>query len=84
MEHAFPVALEIVAVDLPFPGADGPDERLTGRARVRWVRHEETDELLPGVGLEFVTLDEPGRSRYLTLLEAHSPRAYIPLGRRAP
>lgn len=71
---------------------DGPDELCTG-ATVRWARADEAEvwdasrasgQPAAGMGLEFDTLDGPGRALLARLLDAERQRAAaVANGRRA-
>lgn len=56
---------------------------LKGVGQVRWVRQEEYDGLQTGIGMEFLQLEEQSRGALLKYLRANSPKAYIPLGKKA-
>lgn len=76
MNSGFPDSLEIVAFDLLVDG----QMPLEGQGRVRWVRHEESEIGPPGIGIEFLSLTDDSRNRYLAYLQKVKPRAYVPLG----
>lgn len=76
MDQGYPTCFEVVE----FRIFDENLGSLSGFGKVRWIRHEPTDDMPSGVGIEFVALPEPSLNRVLDWLKKNKPRAYIPLG----
>ncbi len=58
---------------------EGPEKiKLSGIGVVRWTRDLTVDGLPTGVGLEFIFLDEPGRSQLPAVLNRLGRTAFIP------
>lgn len=51
---------------------------LSGVGVVRWVRANDTKGFSKGFGMEFIFLDEPGRSQFKKILNKIEPRQFIP------
>jgi CheY-like chemotaxis protein len=52
---------------------------LSGIGLVRWVRSAQTADLPPGIGVEFIFIDEPGRSKWLGIIDDLARKSFIPL-----
>ncbi|MGE4130834.1 MAG: response regulator [Bdellovibrionales bacterium] len=79
MEEGLPAAGTQVTFSISF--AEQVELQLTGVGIVRWVRNESGEskgEYPRGFGIEFLFVDEPGRSNLRSLLEHLDRRQFIP------
>ncbi|HCM40999.1 MAG: hypothetical protein A2Z97_15040 [Bdellovibrionales bacterium GWB1_52_6] len=67
---------EVVRLELHL---SDPSIRLSGTGVVRWVR-PRADILPKGMGVEILTLEEPGRSELIRKIQENQPLAFIPQG----
>lgn len=73
----FPGCQELIALDL-LPGANG-SPALRGVGRVRWVRSAPSANMPPGIGIEYVHLEDTSRTELLSYLKRARPRAFLPM-----
>jgi len=73
-----PACYEIVQIDLTCPALKSG--RLSGYGRVRWTRHEASEGLPAGAGIEFMWLEDVSRRDLVEFLAENKPTAYVPLG----
>lgn len=77
VSNALPINVVIqFEIDCPMVSA----QRLNGYGRVTWSRHSDVDGLLNGYGVQYLCLDEPGRSEMIQAIQSSTIYSAIPRG----
>lgn len=77
LTRQFPEVDDLVSFDIKIKD-NKPLPSFQGQGRVRWVRAEESEQKLPGVGIEIEYIDEKCRKVFIDWLIKQGLTAYIP------